>query len=730
LGYPTIYEACKHLREILEFKPTGLEGLDHLLFKWVKQRGDKPDALKLMPEGTGFLMVEFGGHSKAASDAVAHRCMQRLEREPEPPSMKLFDDPGEEEMLWHIREGGLGSTAWVPGHPDTWPGWEDSAVPPERVHDYLPRLRDLFKKYDYVASLYGHFGQGCIHCRIPFDLTSKAGIAKYRSFMNEAADLVVEMGGSLSGEHGDGQARAELLPKMFGNELVEAFNEFKAIWDPDGKMNPGKVVHPNAMDSDLRLGSDYHPPEPKTHFAFTDDQRKFSRAALRCVGVGECRRHDGGVMCPSYMVTREEKHSTRGRAHLLFEMLNGDVITDGWKNEEVKDALDLCLACKGCKSDCPVNVDMATYKAEFLSHYYEGRLRPRHAYAMGWIYWWARLASLAPNVANFFSQTPGLRTVAKWLGGIEPARQMPAFATQTFKAWWQERGGESKNTSGTPVVLWADTFVNHFHPDIGRAAVEVLEAAGCQVIVPTQSLCCGRPLYDFGMLDTAKRLLGEILHALRPAIRGELPIVVLEPSCLSVFREELMQLFPDDDDAKRLKKQSCSLSEFLLQLKDFDAPQLHAHALVHPHCHHRSIIRLDAEIELMKRMGLDAEMPEKSCCGMAGSFGFERGDHYEVAQALGERKLLPAVRQASSDTLVITDGFSCHEQIRQGTGRRPLHLAQVLQQALAQEGRIARQRKDTSQYRLADLRPYVLAASTLAIAGCLYSAYSRRKHVR
>lgn len=729
LGYPSIYEACKHLDEILDFHPTGLEGLDHLLFQWVQQRGDKPGAIKMMPDGKGFLMVEFGGDTKQAADEVAHSCMQKLAKLSEPPSMKLFDNPREEELLWKIREGGLGSTAWVPGHPDTWPGWEDSAVPVERIDAYLPRLRDLFKKYGYEASLYGHFGQGCVHCRIPFDLTTQAGIADYRSFVSEAADLVVEFGGSLSGEHGDGQARAELLPKMFGDELVHAFEEFKAIWDPDGMMNPGKVVRPNRLDSDLRLGTDYDPWEPKTHFSFAEDRNSFARAALRCVGVGECRRADKSVMCPSYRVTREEKHSTRGRAHLLFEMLNGELLEGGWKNEEVKEALDLCLACKGCKSDCPVSVDMATYKAEFFSHYYEGRLRPRHAYAMGWIFWWARLAALFPVLANFISQTPGVSALAKWAGGIDPQRSIPTFANQTFKAWWQSRQ-ERSGQRGKRVVLWADTFTNHFHPEIGRAAVDVLESLDCQVMVPQQAICCGRPLYDFGMLDTAKRLLEDILHVLGDEIEAGTPVIVLEPSCLAVFRDELVQLFPKRRDAQRLKELACSLSEFLLGDDEVELPQLPAAAVVHAHCHHRSVIGFDKELELLERIGVKAEIPEEGCCGMAGSFGFERGQHHQVAVACGERKLLPAVRSAASDALVIADGFSCHEQIRQGTGRRPLHLAQVLQRALIESGQLSpettavgRSASRTSQF---DVRPALVGAAAVALVGLAWFTLCRR----
>ena len=679
LGYPDIYSAGDHIPMILEHKPVGLEGIDSLLFDWIKRAGSHPHGIELMPDGHGFLMVEFGGANREEADERARRVMEELKREGNAPSMRLIDRDEEEEAIWSVRESGLGSTAWVAGHPDTWPGWEDSAVPPEKIGDYLRDLRKLMDRYDYHPSLYGHFGQGCVHCRVEFDLTSARGIREYRSFVGEAADLVVSYGGSLSGEHGDGQARGELLSKMFGEELVEAFREFKSIWDPDWKMNPGKVVAPYAVTENLRLGADYAPPNPQTHFKYLDDEGTFARAALRCVGVGECRREQGGTMCPSYMVTREEMHSTRGRAHLLFEMLQGDVITEGWRSPHVKEALDLCLACKGCKGDCPVGVDVATYKAEFMSHYYEGRLRPRSAYAFGLIHVWARLASLMPDAVNFFTQAPALSGAAKRLAGVAPERDIPAFAPQTFKQWFRERGPRHEGRPG--VMLWPDTFNNYFHPEVARAAVAVLEDAGYRVIVPERDVCCGRPLYDFGMMDKAKRWLQDILDHLRPLIRDGVSIVGLEPSCVSVFRDELTNLFPHDQDAVRLSKQTFMLSEFL-ESAGYQPPQLNRKAVVHGHCHHKSVIGMADERKVLEKLGLDFELLDSGCCGMAGAFGFEEGEHYDVAIKCGERVLLPSVRDAAPDTLVITDGFSCREQIAQCTERRALHLAEVIRMAV------------------------------------------------
>jgi FAD/FMN-containing dehydrogenase/Fe-S oxidoreductase len=681
LGYPSIYEAGDHVPKILEYKPIGFEGLDNFLINNVKKKGmPQVDDLSVLPEGKGWLVVEFGAGSIEEAEQQARSTMSALEGSGAP-SMKLFVDEAQQQKVWDVREAGLGATAFVPGDPLTWEGWEDSAVPPEKVGGYLRDLCKLYEKYDYRSALYGHFGQGCIHCRINFDLLSEPGIRKWRSFMEEATDLVTSYGGSISGEHGDGQSKAEFLYKMFGSELIDAFREFKTIWDPDWKMNPGKIVDPYRIDENLRLGADYHPWDPPTYFKFPDDHGSFAHAALRCVGVGKCRRENGegnqDTMCPSYMVTREEMHSTRGRTHLLWEMLHGDVIGGGWRDEHVKEALDLCLACKGCKGDCPVNVDMATYKAEFLAHYWEGRIRPVYAYAFGWIDKWARLASIAPGFANLFTQLPGLRNLAKMAVGVPQERQIPAFAAQTFQSWFRHHKARSK--TGTKVVLWADTFNNYFMPETAQAAVEVLEKAGCKVEVLSQHLCCGRPLYDYGFLDMAKSYLRRNLNALSVHISANTPMVVLEPSCCSVFRDELHSLFPESQEAKQLAKNTLTLSEFLeKKVPDYQPPKLRRKAIVQGHCHHKAVMRLKEENALMEKMHLDHRILESGCCGMAGAFGYEK-DKYQVSVACGERSLLPEVRKAPVSTIIVADGFSCKEQIAQETNRHALHLAEVLQ---------------------------------------------------
>jgi FAD/FMN-containing dehydrogenase/Fe-S oxidoreductase len=704
VGYPDIYQCADQVPEIMQHKPIGLEGFDDLLVGYTQAKGINTEGLALLPEGGGWLMVEFGAETALEAESQARSLMQVLARSANPPAMRLYTNKQQAQRVWDVRESALGVTSHVSGEPINWEGWEDSAVAPEKLGSYLRDLRKMFTAFGYKGSLYGHFGHACVHTRSNFDLQSKDGIAKFRKFMEEAADLVVSYGGSISGEHGDGQARGELLPKMFGPELMQAFRDFKSAWDPDWKMNPGKLIDPYKLDENLRLGADYSPWQPQTHFKFAEDHGSIADATLRCVGVGKCRREEGGLMCPSYRATRDEEHSTRGRAHLLWEMTQSEVIRDGWRSEEVKKSLDLCLACKGCKSECPVGVDLATYKSEFLAHYYEGRIRPRSAYAFGNIDLWARAASHVPGLTNLVTQTPLLRDMAKLIAGIPQQRSIPAFAPESFTSWFRrpretnhvgtaalgcpaQRNSAGFDSNTAPenrltVLLWPDTFNNYFLPNTAKAAVGVLESSGFRVIIPKANLCCGRPLYDHGMIDRAQSLLLRILDELSPEIDAGIPIIGLEPSCVAVFRDELLNLFPHDKRAQALSRQTFLLSEFL-EAQNVPLPHLNRKAILHGHCHQKSIMKMTTEESLLRRLGIDFQSPAPGCCGMAGSFGFER-DKYEISQAIGELELLPAVRQAPADWLIIANGFSCREQIAQGTSRHALHLAEVLQMAFTQ----------------------------------------------
>jgi FAD/FMN-containing dehydrogenase/Fe-S oxidoreductase len=733
VAYDSVADAGDDVPHVLEkFRPIGLEGIDRRLIDDQQQLDKNTSDIAELPrhETAGaWLLVQFGADSpedsrRLADEFVAWINDDRGYRPDRVVVMRSKQDGGSSEDLWTIREGGLGSTAFPPDGHDHWPGWEDSAVPPAKVGPYVRDLQDLYDRYGLVGALYGHFGQGCIHSRISFDLRTHDGIDNYREFMHAAADLVTSYGGSLSGEHGDGQQKAELLGKQYGPRLLDAMREFKHIWDPTWSMNPGKVIDAFPMDADLKLGTDYNPHRTPVKFAYPEDGGDFAHAALRCVGVGKCRVPTADqTMCPSYRATRDEKHSTRGRARLLFEMLRGEVIQDSWQSREVFDALDLCLACKGCSNDCPVNVDMPTYKAEFLHHHYDSvrRWRPRYAYAFGFIDRWAALASLVPELANFATQTPGLSALAKRIAGIDKHRELPTFAPMTLQRWFAERGG-TRNPAGPPVVLFPDTFNNHLHTDVGVASVEALEDAGWQVVMPDGHVCCGRPLYDYGFLDQAERYLHTVLDRLRDHVRAGVPVVGMEPSCLAVFKDELCKILPHDDDARRLAENSYHFGEFF---EKFDVPPprfgdgVPAEATLWGHCHHRATGGVDSEQRVLERMGVDTNSVTGGCCGLAGSWGFEDGK-WEISIDCGEQAFLPAARATADDAVVVANGFSCQTQLEQAPGshQQALHLAQMM--ALAREGRDTRAGRNEVEarptpplrVRIARTAPAVLAAAT------------------
>ena len=682
LGFADAFVAADAVPRILESKPIGLEGFDDLLVDFLRRKQLALDDIALLPEGRGFLLVEFGADT-AESALEQAEAFLRSTVTWETPVQAARMEGEHAERVWRVRESALGAVTFVPGIPELWEGWEDSAVPPAKLGAYLRRLFALMEEFGYISPIYGHFGQGCIHLRMNYDLRTVEGVRKYREFIERAADIVLEFGGSLSGEHGDGQARGVLLPKMFGPELTEAFRNFKALWDPDNRMNPGKMMgtpdDPRIYQPEekLRLGPGYTPTRPDTHFAFPEDDGAFSNAAMRCVGVGACRKTDSGTMCPSYMATREEQHSTRGRAHLLWELMQSDVLPDKWQNKQVHEALDLCLSCKACKSECPVKVDMAAYKAEFLSQHYRDRLHPLPHYLFGFMDRWARLASWAPMLANATLAVPGVEAMAKRIADVAPERVLPRFAASSFQR--QQRVRASGGNQQKAVLLWPDTWNNYLQPQVLDAAARVLQSAGFRVVFPRRHICCGRPLYDFGFLDQARRYLDDVLTRLGPHIDAGLPFVVLEPSCASVFLEELRNFYPKSERAQRLAKQAWLLADFLTAHAPDWRPAARSgqQIVLHGHCHHKAIFNMKAERALLEQTGAQVTMLDSGCCGMAGPFGFER-DKYAVSQTLGERVLLPAVRAANHGTVIVTDGFSCREQIAQGTTRRAVHVAEVL----------------------------------------------------
>jgi FAD/FMN-containing dehydrogenase/Fe-S oxidoreductase len=703
LGYDDVFEAGDAVPAVLRHDPIALEGLDDLLIHDQQLKHLNPDALRELPKGAGFLMVQFGAKRKDDAERQAHQMLDALAGTEHEPRIRFFDDPDKEHALWLVRESGLGATAHVPHHPDTFEGWEDSAVHPDDLGDYLRDLHRLFVEFGYASdvgpSLYGHFGQACVHTRIPFDLYSHDGVATYRRFMERAADLVVSYNGSLSGEHGDGQSRGELLPRMFGDELVEVMRRVKGLFDPLNLMNPGKVVDAYPLDAHLRLGGDWSPHTPQDlHFKFPHDGGSFAEAANRCVGVGKCRQltHEGPtVMCPSFQATREEEHSTRGRARLLFEMVDGhhdSPVDDLWRSTEVRDALDLCLACKGCKTDCPANVDMATYKAEFLAHHYEGRLRPRADYATGWLPLAAQAITRShlSGAVNLLGRTP-LRRLGLAAAGLETDRPVPRFATETLQQWFARTHGSRRPLDAAPrpgggssrgtVLLWPDTFTNHFHPQIGIAATGVLERAGWQVTMPTEPVCCGLTWISTGQLKTAKRVLRRTLRMLAPHLHEGGLVLGLEPSCTAVFRADAPELFPDDRDVRRLRDATVTFAELLTEhTPGWEPPRTRdVHAVAQVHCHQHAVLRWDADARLLDTLGIDAEQLESGCCGLAGNFGFTAG-HGEVSKACAEQVLLPRLRTEPERTIVLADGFSCRTQIHDldSGGHEGTHLAEVV----------------------------------------------------
>ncbi|MEV0115684.1 FAD-binding and (Fe-S)-binding domain-containing protein [Streptomyces sp. NPDC050844] len=681
LGYADESAAAEAAAPLLPHGPLTVEGM----------AADLVRGAEGLPRGGAWLFVETGGGSEAEARARAEAIAKAASGDGAVDSL-VVTDPAGQRALWRVREDASGTATRMPDGSEAWPGWEDCAVPPARLGAYLRDFRALLADHGLRGTPYGHFGDGCIHVRIDFDLMSEEGVRGFRRFSEDLAEVVVAHGGSLSGEHGDGQARAELLPKMYGDDLVRLFERVKGAWDPADLLNPGMLVRPAPLDANLRFT-----PLPRkpvdVAFGYPHDGGDFSAAVRRCVGVAKCRTESPGsgtgVMCPSFRATGEEEHSTRGRARLLHEMLAGEVVKDGWRSTEVHDALDLCLSCKGCRSDCPVGVDMATYKAEFLHHHYEGRRRPASHYAMGWLPLWLRLASRSrtTRLANSLSRVGVLADLAKRLAGIAPEREIPRLAPETFRSWWLKQPSH-KGTQITPpsdrfVILWPDTFTDHLSPEVGRAAVRVLEDAGLTVFVPGSGVCCGLTYVSTGQLDRARKVLSRTLDHMEPLLEGGAPVVVLEPSCAAALKSDLVELLGDDDErARRLASAVRTFAEVLEErAPDWRPPRIDRPVVGQTHCHQHAVLGDGPERRLRQKAGLEGEL-SGGCCGLAGNFGFEAG-HYEVSRACAEEQLLPAVRSAPPSSEILADGFSCRTQLEQlGEGVRGRHLAEVLAEGL------------------------------------------------
>ncbi|MFC7531870.1 FAD-binding and (Fe-S)-binding domain-containing protein [Actinoplanes sp. GCM10030250] len=670
LGYPDFGTAGDVIPSILEFRPTACEGLDHRICDVVRSRRG-PGAVPPLPAGAAWLMVEIAGDDLgdvrdrvaklvAAAQAVDHR---------------VVEDTAEAAPLWKIREDGAGLAGRAPSGLPAHAGWEDAAVPPARIGAYLRDFDVLVDRHGLTAMPYGHLGDGCVHVRLDFPLDRPGGPAKFRAFLEDAADLVVSYGGSLSGEHGDGRARSELLTRMYSPAAISLFRQIKQTFDPRNLLNPGNLVDPDPVDANIRV-SQARPVTTELALAYHHDGGDFNQAVHRCTGVGKCRADTtvlGGVMCPSYLATREEKDSTRGRARVLQEMLDGDLAPD-WRADAVHDALDLCLSCKGCASDCPTGIDMAAYKSEVLHQSYQGRVRPRSHYSLGWLPRWSRLASRMPRLANLMTSLPGIRGLALYLAGVDKRRNIPAFADRTF------RSSFTPGQTGKPVVLFVDSFTDHFSPEVARAAVDVLTSAGYAPRITSRKACCGLTWISTGQLDAARRILGATVEELHEAAKQGIPIVGLEPSCTGVLRADAVELV-DNDAARAVAKATMTVAELLAATPGWEPPSLAGvRVIAQPHCHHHAVMGWDADARLLKRAGATVKRLG-GCCGLAGNFGVERG-HYEVSVQVAEQQLLPALEKAEEGDIFLADGFSCRTQAEDLADTPGKHLVQLLQEHL------------------------------------------------
>ncbi len=675
LGFTDFAEAGAAAPSVLPFGPTACEGLDSRIVDVVRERRG-PGAVPDLPKGTAWLFVEIAGDD--AGEVLARA--QALAASADWLDARVVIDPAEAGTLWKIREDGGGLAGRAPSGRPAWPGWEDSAVPPAELGAYLRAFDELLTEHDLTAMPFGHFGDGCLHVRVDVDLGDARGPARFREFLTAAADLVAAHGGSLTGEHGDGRARSELLPKIYSPAMLEVFAAVKAVLDPQNLLNPGVLVDPAPIDADLRRPA-ARLPRSTLAFGYPHDGGNLIEAVHRCTGVAKCRsvaQGSGVVMCPSYAATGSELHSTRGRARVLQEMMNGELLSDGWRSPEVHEALDLCLSCKGCASDCPTGIDMATYKAEATYQRYRRRLRPRSHYTIGWLPRWSKLAKRMPRLANAATGLPLMRRPALWLAGVDGRRSVPRFAEHTARQQIPAQTSvqsPDRRSHGQPVLVFVDSFTEHFAPEVAQAVVAVLERAGYAPQLTGEEVCCGLTWISTGQLDAARRRLQRTVAALEPVVAQGIPVVGIEPSCTAALRHDAVDML-GTEAARRVAGGVRTLAELLLRTPGWRPPDLSGVEVVaQPHCHHHAVMGWATDRTLLERAG--ARVTELGgCCGLAGNFGVEIG-HYEVSVAVAEQQLLPALDEHPA-AVYLADGFSCRTQAADLRGRPGTHLAQLL----------------------------------------------------
>jgi FAD/FMN-containing dehydrogenase/Fe-S oxidoreductase len=663
LGYATMADAADAMPVVLPFRPTACEGLDRRIVDVVRrQLGDS--AVPPLPRGDGWVFVEISGEDLAEATDRARKLVAAAGA-----IEGWVADPVSAAALWKIRADGAGLAGVSLSRP-AHGGWEDAAVPPDRLGVYLRDFDALLTSYGLEGLPYGHFGDGCVHCRIDFPLTALDGPLTYRSFVDEAARLAASYGGSMSGEHGDGRARSALLPAMYSPDAIALFGAVKHIFDPDALMNPGVLVDPRPVEADMREAA-------RRTSALTLRHPHFAEAVHQCTGVGKCVAVSGTgqVMCPSYQATGLEKDSTRGRARVLQEMVNGTLVTDGWRAPEVLETLDLCLSCKGCARDCPTGTDMAHYKSVVLDEAYRGRLRPISHYTLGRLPFWTRLVGRVPGlaaVANTVLGLPGIGTLGKRAAGLDARRSVPRFAGHP-----QRRTVAAPPRPGKPVVIWVDSFTDAFEGIALAALVAVLVDAGFAPRLLDRDACCGLTWITTGQRDAARAHLRKALDVLHPVVSAGTPVVGMEPSCLAVWRSDAAELLPDDPRVAVVAAGISTLAELLATVDGWTPPDLSGHTIVaQPHCHHASVLGWKADAALLAKTGATVRTLG-GCCGLAGNFGVEAG-HYETSVAVAENELLPALRAADPDAIVLADGFSCRTQVADLSDRHAMTLAELL----------------------------------------------------
>jgi FAD/FMN-containing dehydrogenase/Fe-S oxidoreductase len=688
LQFDDLVASMEATETILETEPSAIELMDRMLINLTREQPGYANLISFIEgDPAAVLAVEYYGTSERQLQRKADNLVEHLRKA----GVSMMSDPQivldatRQANIWAVRKAGLGLLMSVKGDAKPIPAIEDVSVPVEHLPEFVRAVEAMVADHGTTAAYYAHASAGCLHIRPLVSLKSVDGIEAMKEMTHAAAEMAHRFGGVMSGEHGDGLQRSELNEIIFGTELYEAMREFKRTFDPAGLMNPGKVVDAPPMTENLRYGPKYNPVKIKTHLDFSREGG-FLGAIEMCNGAAVCRKTKAGTMCPSYMATRDENDTTRGRANALRNALADNVLTPkDFANKTTYDTLDLCLSCKACKTECPSSVDMAKIKTEFLAHYYDKNGTPLRARIMGHIHTLSRIAAPVAPLANLAMQTPVAKPLMSMLG-FHRNRKMSPFERRTFVHRWQahrQHNAPAKRETRGKVVYFHDTWATYNYPDVGMAAVTLLEAAGFDVIVEERRACCGRPALSKGLVESARKMARRNVHVLADYARQGIPILGTEPSCILTLRDEYRDLLPGDADMEAVAGQAFMLDEFLATLEADGSLGIGWRAntgpevLFHGHCHQKALIGVGASMAMLKAAGCRPTESGAGCCGMAGSFGYE-AEHYEISRKVGEERLFPTIRETPMDVIISTAGVSCHQQIDHFTSRNTKHIAEVL----------------------------------------------------